>query len=148
MQALERTAPILALRPGVPARQTHDYVRNGTTTLFAALNTLNGKVIEQCFSRHRHTEFLQFLERIDKKVSAKLDIHLIHGQLRDAQTPRGKSLVCEPPTVPRSLYADQFVLAECSRTILLRNHGEAHMPRHVRFGARTRARNRLFRRGA
>ncbi|HXM14019.1 MAG TPA: IS630 family transposase [Candidatus Eremiobacteraceae bacterium] len=77
VQALERTAPILPLRPGVPARQTHDYVRNGTTTLFAALNTLSGKVIEKCLPRHRHTEFLQFLEHIDARVPSRLDIHLI-----------------------------------------------------------------------
>jgi putative transposase len=77
VQALERTAPILPLRPGIPARQTHDYVRNGTTTLFAALNTLSGKVIERCLPRHRHTEFLQFLEHVDRNVSRQLDIHLI-----------------------------------------------------------------------
>ncbi len=65
IQALERTAPILALRPGLPSAQTHDYVRNGTTTLFAALNVLTGIVIEQCLPRHRHTEFLQFLDHIE-----------------------------------------------------------------------------------
>ncbi|MEO6835235.1 MAG: IS630 family transposase [Candidatus Tumulicola sp.] len=77
VQALDRTAPILPLRPGVPARQTHDYIRNGTTTLFAALNTLSGNVIEKCMPRHRHTEFLQFLEHIEKNVSTKLDVHMI-----------------------------------------------------------------------
>lgn len=77
VQALDRTAPILALRPGLPAAQTHDYVRNGTTTLFAALNTLSGKVIEQCLPRHRHTEVLQFLDRIESRVPSKLDVHLI-----------------------------------------------------------------------
>ncbi len=77
VQALDRTAPVLALRPGLPAAQTHDYIRNGTTTLFAALNTLSGKIIEQCLPRHRHTEFLQFLGRIESSVPAKLDVHLI-----------------------------------------------------------------------
>jgi len=77
VQALDRTAPVLALRPGLPAAQTHDYVRNGTTTLFAALNTLSGHIIEQCLPRHRHTEFLQFLDRIDSSVPPKLDVHLI-----------------------------------------------------------------------
>jgi len=97
VQALERTAPILALRPGVPARQTHDYVRNGTTTLFAALNTLNGKVIEQCLPRHRHTEFLQFLERIDKKVSPKLDIHLIMDNYATHKHPAVKAWFASRP---------------------------------------------------
>src|SRR5262245_59683577 len=61
IQALDRTQPILPLRPGVPARQTHDYERHGTTTLFAALNILEGHVIERCQARHTHTEFIAFL---------------------------------------------------------------------------------------
>lgn len=77
VQALDRTAPVLPLRPGLPVAQTHDYVRNGTTTLFAALNTLSGHVIQRCLPRHRHTEFLQFLDHIDKTVRPKLDVHLI-----------------------------------------------------------------------
>ena len=77
IQALDRTAPIFPIRPGLPAAQTHDYVRNGTTTLFAALNTLSGHVIENCLPRHRHTEFLQFLDHMDHAVQAKLDVHLI-----------------------------------------------------------------------
>ncbi len=61
IQALERSQPILPLRPGLPERQTHDYERHGTTTLFAALNVLDGKVIGSCLPRHRHSEFLRFL---------------------------------------------------------------------------------------
>lgn len=77
VQALERTAPILPLREGIPSRQTHDYRRNGTTTLFAALNTLNGKIIQKCLPRHRHTEFIDFLEHVNRNVPAKLDVHII-----------------------------------------------------------------------
>jgi DNA-binding MarR family transcriptional regulator len=77
VQALERTAPVLPLREGIPARQTHDYARNGTTTLFAALNTLDGTVLERCLPRHRHTEFIEFLEYINRNVPRKLDIHII-----------------------------------------------------------------------
>lgn len=77
VQALDRTAPILPLREGVPARQTHDYRRNGTTTLFAALNTLTGTVIERCLPRHRHEEFVHFLDEIDRSVPGKLGVHLI-----------------------------------------------------------------------
>ena len=65
IQALDRTQPLLPMRPGVPARQTHDYKRNGTTTLFAALSMLDGKVIGDCMPRHRHQEFIRFLGRID-----------------------------------------------------------------------------------
>ena len=77
IQALDRTQPILPLRPGLPERQTHDYERHGTTTLFAALNVLEGTVIGECKPRHRHQEFLGFLDRIDQSVDAGLDIHLV-----------------------------------------------------------------------
>jgi len=77
IQALERTRPLLPLRPGLPARQTHDYKRNGTTTLFAALNMLDGRVIGDCMPRHRHQEFIRFLERVDAQTPVELDLHLI-----------------------------------------------------------------------
>jgi len=77
IQALDRTAPILPLRPGLPERQTHDYKRYGTTTLFAAFNILNGKVIGHCLPRHRGREFVKFLRALEKEVSPELDIHLI-----------------------------------------------------------------------
>jgi len=77
IQALDRTAPILPLRPGLPERQTHDYIRHGTTTLFAAFNILNGKVIGSCLPRHRGKEFIRFLNQLEKEVPPELDIHLI-----------------------------------------------------------------------
>ena len=77
IQALDRTQPLLPLRPGLPARQTHDYKRNGTTTLFAALSMLDGKVIGDCMPRHRHQEFIRFLKRIDTETASALDLHLI-----------------------------------------------------------------------
>ncbi len=77
IQALDRTAPILPLRPGIPERQTHDYKRHGTTTLFAALNILNGKVIGSCLPRHRSKEFLKFLRQLEAQVPTESEIHLI-----------------------------------------------------------------------
>ena len=77
IQALDRTQPVLPLRPGVPRRQTHDYQRNGTTSLFAALNTATGEVIGKCYRRHRSVEFKKFLALIDKAVPADLEIHLV-----------------------------------------------------------------------
>jgi transposase len=77
IQALERTQPELPLRPGIPARQTHDYRRNGTTTLFAALSMLDGKVIGDCMPRHRHQEFIRFLKKIDAETPADRQLHLI-----------------------------------------------------------------------
>jgi len=77
IQALERTRPSTPLRPGITARQTHDYTRHGTTTLFAALSMLDGKIIGDCMPRHRHQEFIRFLQIIDVKTPADLDLHLI-----------------------------------------------------------------------
>lgn len=77
IQALDRTQPGLPLKMGKAETQTHDYKRNGTTTLFAALNTLDGKVIGQCYQRHRHQEFLKFLRTLDRQTSKKLELHLI-----------------------------------------------------------------------
>ena len=77
IQALDRTQPILPLRPGLPERQTHDYQRHGTTTLFAALDVAEGTVIAECQPRHRHQEFLRFLHRIDQSVDPALDIHMV-----------------------------------------------------------------------
>lgn len=77
IQALDRTAPILPLRPGLPERQTHDYKRHGTTTLFAAFNILNGKVIGSCLPRHRAKEFIRFLNQLEKEVPPDQEIHLI-----------------------------------------------------------------------
>ena len=77
IQALDRTAPILPLRPGLPERQTHDYKRNGTTTLFAAFNILNGKVIGTCQERHRSREFVRFLNHLEKNLPTDQEVHLI-----------------------------------------------------------------------
>jgi transposase len=77
IQALDRTQASLPLKPGRAGTMTHDYKRNGTTTLFAALDVLTGKVIGQCLPRHRHTEFLTFLKTIDAEVPRGLQVHLI-----------------------------------------------------------------------
>jgi len=77
VQALDRTRPLLPLRPGIPAQQTHDYIRHGTTSLFAALNVATGKVIGQCHRRHRHQELLRFLNRLDASLPPAGDVHII-----------------------------------------------------------------------
>ena len=90
IQALDRTAPILPLRPGMPARQTHDYIRNGTTTLFAALNVLDGTVIGTCKPHHRHSEFISFLESIDRSTPRRRELHLILDNYRTHKHPKVK----------------------------------------------------------
>jgi len=91
IQALERTQPLLPLRSGIPARQTHDYKRNGTTTLFAALSVLDGKVIGDCMPRHRHQEFIRFLKKIDTQTPADRDLHLIVDNYATHKHPRVKA---------------------------------------------------------
>jgi len=88
IQALDRTQPMLPLRPGIPACQTHDYKRNGTTTLFAALSMLDRKVIGDCMPRHRHQEFIRFLNRIDAETDKGLDLHLIVDNYGTHKHPR------------------------------------------------------------
>ena len=77
VQALDRTQPLRPLRPGQAERPTHDYVRHGTTSLFAALDVKAGTVIGKCFPRHRAAEFRKFLDEIDAQVPPDLDIHLV-----------------------------------------------------------------------
>lgn len=77
IQALNRTQPVLPMGLGYVEGVTHDYVRHGTTTLFAALNVATGEVLTSCKRRHRHQEYLDFLKRVDTNVPAKLDIHLV-----------------------------------------------------------------------
>jgi transposase len=87
MQALDRSAPMLPMMPGAPARRTHDYIRYGTTSLFAALDIATGKIIGQHHRRHRHQEFLRFLKTIDKNTPAELDLHLICDNYGTHKTP-------------------------------------------------------------
>ena len=82
IQALDRTQPSLPMKPGRAGTMTHDYKRNGTTTLFAALNTLDGSVVGECLPRHRHQEFLKFLRTLDREFPAELDLHLIVDNYR------------------------------------------------------------------
>src|SRR6202049_419128 len=77
IQALNRTQPLLPMRPGQVERRTHDYQRHGTTSLFAALNIATGKVIGECHRRHRSVEFRKFLETVDAAVPKSMDVHLI-----------------------------------------------------------------------
>jgi transposase len=87
VQALDRTAPILPLIPGTPARQTHDYQRNGTTNLYAALDVASGNVIADLTPRHRAEEFRRFLNLIDKSVPEHLDVHVVLDNQSAHKTP-------------------------------------------------------------
>src|SRR6478735_4761735 len=87
IQALDRSAPVLPLMPGVPERRTHDYVRNGTTNLYAALDVASGQVISEMTPRQRAEEFRRFLNLIDKTVPADLDVHVVLDNSSTHKTP-------------------------------------------------------------
>ena len=78
--------PILPLRPGLPERQTHDYMRHGVTTLFAAVNVASGKVIGSCKTRHRHQEYLEFLKTVDRKCPKGKVLHLVADNVSSHKT--------------------------------------------------------------
>lgn len=87
IQALDRTQPLLPMMPGVPERRTHDYVRHGTTTLFAALDVATGQVIGQLHRRHRAKEFLKFLAVLDERVPADAEVHVVMDNYGTHKTP-------------------------------------------------------------
>ncbi len=97
IQALDRTQPGLPLKKGRCGTMTHDYKRHGTTTLFAALSMLDGKVIGDCMPRHRHQEFIRFLKKIDAETPPHLDLHLIVDNYGTHKHPRVKSWLRRHP---------------------------------------------------
>ena len=97
VQALDRTRPVLPLRPGLAERQTHDYIRHGTTSLFAALEVATGQVIGKCQRRHRAQEFLKFLEEVDRQLPAEPEVHLVMDNYGTHKTPKVKRWFARRP---------------------------------------------------
>jgi transposase len=97
IQALDRTAPILPMLPGTPARATHDYKRFGTSSLYAALDISSGKVIGSLHARHRAVEFKRFLQQLDSEVPAELEVHLILDNASTHKTPAIKRWLAAHP---------------------------------------------------
>jgi transposase len=98
VQALQRTAPILPLRPGIPERQTHDYLRHGTTTLFAALEVATGKVTDACYPRHRHQEFLAFLKQLARAYPGR-DLHIVCDNYATHKHPTVRAWLARHPRI-------------------------------------------------
>src|ERR1700730_4958665 len=141
VQALDRTQPSLPMKKGRAGTLTHDYKRNGTTTLFAALNVLTGVVIGQCLPRHRHEEFLAFLRTVDNQVPKHLAVHLIldnyathtHADVRNWLRRHQRS----PPFHP-----DLVVVAKPGRTLVPRTHRQGTAPWQLQLRARPHHRHR------
>jgi transposase len=97
IQALDRSQPMLPMRPGQPARRSHDYKRHGTTSLFAALDIATGAVIGKCYARHRAREFRKFLDEIEAAVPADLDVHLVMDNYATHKTPLIRNWLLKRP---------------------------------------------------
>ena len=98
IQALDRTAPILPLRPGLPERATHDYVRHGTTTLFAALEVATGRVTDACYEQHRHQEFLHFLKKVARAYPRR-KLHVVVDNYATHKHPEVEAWLAKHPRI-------------------------------------------------
>ena len=97
IQALDRSQPLLPMRPGQVERRTHDYTRHGTTSLFAALDIATGRVIGKCYPRHRAVEFRRFLDEIEDQVPAEVDVHLVMDNYATHKTPLVRDWLVKRP---------------------------------------------------
>ena len=129
IQALNRTQPGLPLKKGRCGTMTHDYKRNGTTTLFAALDLLAGKVIGDFHKRHRHQEFLKFLRRIDREFPGKTALHLVMDNYGTHGHADVKTWLDKHPPLCYSLRAHQLQLAEPDRALVRRTDQQTHPQR-------------------
>ena len=130
IQALDRTQPMLPLGLGYAEGVTHDYVRHGTTTLYAALDIATGMVLSQRQRRHRHQEFLQFLRHIDDNVPPDLDIHLIVDNYA-TQAHEGSVLARTAPTLPYPLHTNIRIVAQPGGDMVQHHHPEGHPSREL-----------------
>jgi transposase len=143
IQALDRTAPMLPLRPGLAERRTHDYKRHGTTTLFAALEVATGKITaDACYQRHRHQEFLAFLRKV-AAAHPDVDLHVVLDNY-GTQAPAGPQVAGparERPHHP-AFHPDQLLVAEHGGDLLRDHHPPGHPPRHLPLRQRTQTGHR------
>lgn len=135
VQALDRSQPVLPMMPGMPEKRTHDYARNGITSLFAALDMASGKVIGAFHRRHRSTEYRKFLTRIDKEVPAELDVHIICDNYATHKTDIICNWLAAHPPFPRALHPHRLLLAEHGRTLLRRADHQTAATRRVQVRA-------------
>jgi len=129
IQALDRTQPGLPMKKGCCGTQTHDYKRNGTTTLFTALSMLDGNLIEDCMPRHRHQEFIRFLKKIDTETPTGLDLHLIVDNYGTHNHPRMKSWLSRHPR-----FHFHFIPTSSSWLNMVERRFREITDRHIRRG--------------
>ena len=141
IQALDRTQPGLPIKKGRRGTMSHDYMRNGTTTLFAALNVLEGKVIGRCMQRHRHQEFIRFLNTVEAEVPAGKIIHVIVDNYATHKHPKVERLARPPSALRLPLHPDLLLLAQCRRGLLRQAHHAPPQTRRLPLRRRTPGRH-------
>ena len=117
IQALSRTQPLLPLRPGLPARQTHDYRRNGLTSLYAALEVASGRVLGECRARHTGADFLAFLKRVARVYRGR-ELHVVVDNSSTHSTPAVQAWLAQHPAGAAPLHADGRLVAEHDRGLV------------------------------
>ena len=132
IQALDRTQPGLPLKKGRLGTMTHDYKRNGTTCLFAALEVLQGKVIGQCYGRHRHQEFLKFLRRLDREFPGEVPLHLVMDNYGTHTAPQRASVAEASSALQVPFHADLGIMVELGGALVCRIDQQGSAPRLVR----------------
>ena len=141
IQALDRTAPILPMLPGVPERATHDYKRSGTSSLYAALDLTTGKVIGRLHSRHRAIEFKQFLQTLDREVPAELDVHVVLDNSSTHKTPAIQKWLLAHPRFVLHFTPTSSSVAEPRRALVRRTDHQEAAPRRAPIRPRTQRRH-------
>jgi hypothetical protein len=143
------------MKKGRAGTMTHDYIRNGTTTLFAALNILDGSVIGQCMARHRHQEFIRFLNRIEAAVPAGKLVHTILDNYAVHKHPRacpreggGPRLARPAPALDLSFHPDLVLLGQCGRRLFCHADPAALAARRLPFAGRPAGRDQPLSRRA
>ena len=156
VQALNRTQPILPMAPGVPARQSHDYERHGVTSLFAAMDVASGVTISNCYRRHRHQEFLRFLNDVDANLPRGLDVHLVMDNYGTHKVDKVRGWLSAAPPLSRALHADQRKLAKPGGAAIRRSdravrttgkpqRGRATGESHARLPGQAQSKSQTFR---
>ena len=131
VQALDRTQPVLPMAPARTERATHDYARHGTTSLFAALDVATGAVIGKCHRRHRHQEFVKFLDHVDAALPREpgVSVHVVLDNYATHKTPAVKRWFLRHPEYHLHFTPTSSVVAQPGRAVLRRDHRGAHPPR-------------------
>ena len=143
IQALDRTQPGLPMKTGRAGTMTHDYKRHGTTTLFAALNVLDGTVIGQNMQRHRHQEFIRFLNRIEREVPPDKAIHVVLDNYAAHKKDTRSAPARPPSTLDLPLHPDLVLVAQCRRRLLRQTHPPPAQARRLPFRRRPSGRHHV-----